>query len=157
MKNQSALVPAQPLYLMLNGILEYKVYSSTDLRAVLIAVATNNTCGTLDHSRRRTTTDPVKQYALSSTTACQKTQLSSILKLTSLSEVPQTEQHLHSMHCHRYFFTEIIILSVNCRHDGWPEQDEKANNVEVVHRYACRLNIKRLEIPTRSTTIWARY
>jgi len=42
------------------------------------------------------------------------------LPLTSLSEVPQMEQHLHSMHCHRYLRTEMIMLGVNCRQDGWP-------------------------------------
>ena len=39
-------------------------------------------------------------------------------QLTSLSEVPHSEQDLHSMHCHLYFFTSRINLSVNCRHDG---------------------------------------
>lgn len=39
-------------------------------------------------------------------------------KITSLSEVPHTEQHLHSMHCHLYLRTEIIILAVNCRQVG---------------------------------------
>jgi hypothetical protein len=39
-------------------------------------------------------------------------------KITSLSEVPHTEQHLHSMHCHLYLRTEIIILAVNCRQEG---------------------------------------
>lgn len=38
--------------------------------------------------------------------------------LTSLSLVPQTEQHLHSMHCQRYLRTETIMLSVNCKHVG---------------------------------------
>jgi len=41
--------------------------------------------------------------------------------LTSLSDVPQIEQHLHSIHCQRYFPTEIIIFAVNCRHVGWPK------------------------------------
>ena len=41
-------------------------------------------------------------------------------RLTSFSEVPQTLQHLHSMHCQRYVFTAAIITGVNCRHVGWP-------------------------------------
>jgi len=32
---------------------------------------------------------------------------------SSLSEVPQMAQLLHSMHCHGYLRTEMIILSVN--------------------------------------------
>lgn len=42
------------------------------------------------------------------------------LSLTSLSDVPQMEQHLHSMHCHRYLRTEMIMLGVNCRQVGCP-------------------------------------
>ena len=37
-----------------------------------------------------------------------------------MSEFPHKEQHLHSMHCQRYCFTEMIILGVNCKHVGWP-------------------------------------
>ncbi len=37
---------------------------------------------------------------------------------TSLSDVPQSPHDLHSMHCHGYFFTEIIIFGVNCRQEG---------------------------------------
>lgn len=47
--------------------------------------------------------------------------------LTSLSEVPQTEQHLHSMHCQRYFFTEMFIFGVNCRQVGWPIIEHNTN------------------------------
>lgn len=38
--------------------------------------------------------------------------------LTSLSDVPQIEQHLHSMHCQRYLPTEMIMFAVNWRHVG---------------------------------------
>lgn len=44
---------------------------------------------------------------------------------TSLSDVPQIEQHLHSMHCQRYFPTEMIIFAVNCKHVGWPMKYNK--------------------------------
>ena len=39
---------------------------------------------------------------------------------TSLSDVPQSPQDLHSIHCQGYFFTEMIILAENCRHEGCP-------------------------------------
>lgn len=45
-----------------------------------------------------------------------------VTELTSFSDVPQTLQHLHSMHCQRYVFTAAIITAVNCRQDGWPEK-----------------------------------
>merc|ERR1719322_1296784 len=35
-------------------------------------------------------------------------------------EVPQRVHVLHSMHCQGYSFTLIFMLSVNCRHVGWP-------------------------------------
>lgn len=41
---------------------------------------------------------------------------------TSFSEVPQTLHDLHSMHCHWYVLTACIMLSVNCRHVGWPAE-----------------------------------
>ena len=44
---------------------------------------------------------------------------------SSFSDVPQTVQHLHSIHCHGYFLTEMIIFSVNCKQLGWPK-DEKS-------------------------------
>jgi hypothetical protein len=37
-----------------------------------------------------------------------------------LSEVPHKPQLLHSMHCQGYFLTEMIMLAVNCKHDGCP-------------------------------------
>lgn len=40
--------------------------------------------------------------------------------LTSLSEVPQIEQHLHSIHCHLYLRTETIMFAVNCKQVGCP-------------------------------------
>ena len=40
--------------------------------------------------------------------------------LTSLSEVPHMEQHLHSIHCHLYLRTETIIFAVNCKQVGCP-------------------------------------
>lgn len=40
--------------------------------------------------------------------------------LTSLSDVPQRPQDLHSIHCQGYFFTDIIMFGVNCRQDGCP-------------------------------------
>lgn len=46
-------------------------------------------------------------------------------ELTSFSDVPQTLQHLHSMHCQRYVFTAAIITAVNCRQDGCPEKKRK--------------------------------
>uniref|UniRef100_A0A336K828 Josephin-2 n=1 Tax=Culicoides sonorensis TaxID=179676 RepID=A0A336K828_CULSO len=47
-------------------------------------------------------------------------------------DVPQIEQYLHSIHCHRYFFTEIVMFLVNWRQDGCPdrpqsEQDTKSS------------------------------
>lgn len=50
-------------------------------------------------------------------------------KLTSLSEFPHRLQHLHSIHCQRYCLTEIIMLAVNCKHDGCPKN---STNVEVI-------------------------
>lgn len=43
---------------------------------------------------------------------------------SSLSEVPQIEQYLHSIHCQRYFRTEMIIFLVNCKQVGWPERPQ---------------------------------
>lgn len=43
---------------------------------------------------------------------------------SSLSDVPQIVQYLHSIHCQRYFFTEIFMLAVNCRHVGWPDRPQ---------------------------------
>lgn len=40
--------------------------------------------------------------------------------LTSLSEVPHRVHDLHSMHCHRYFFTLFVSLTVNCKQVGCP-------------------------------------
>jgi hypothetical protein len=60
-----------------------------------------------------------KQFVLISFHALQ------YLPLTSLSELPQMEQHLHSMHCHRYLRTEMIMLGVNCRQVGWPTTNIK--------------------------------
>lgn len=34
------------------------------------------------------------------------------------------EQYLHSMHCQRYRFTEIIMFVVNCRQEGWPDRPQ---------------------------------
>lgn len=47
-----------------------------------------------------------------------------IFTWSSLSEVPQMEQYLHSMHCHRYRFTEIIMLAVNWRQVGCPDRPQ---------------------------------
>ena len=47
-----------------------------------------------------------------------------ILTLTSLSDVPQIEQHLHSIHCQRYFFTEMIMFAVNCKQVGCPVKNK---------------------------------
>lgn len=41
--------------------------------------------------------------------------------LTSLSELPQRLQHLHSMHCQRYCLTDMIMLAVNWRQVGCPK------------------------------------
>ena len=43
---------------------------------------------------------------------------------SSFSLVPQRVQHLHSMHCHGYSFTLMIMFCVNCRHVGWPATKE---------------------------------
>ena len=43
--------------------------------------------------------------------------------LTSLSEVPQRVQDLHSMHCHLYFLTLSVNLPVNWRQEGWPKSN----------------------------------
>lgn len=37
-----------------------------------------------------------------------------------MSEVPQMEQHLHSIHCHLYLRTETIMFAVNCKQVGCP-------------------------------------
>lgn len=55
--------------------------------------------------------------------------------LTSFSEVPQTLQHLHSMHCQRYVFTAAIITGVNCRHVGCPAA--KKNPIKILLSEAC--------------------
>lgn len=41
-------------------------------------------------------------------------------KHTSLSDVPHKQQHLHSIHCHLYFFTCAVKFSLNCKQEGWP-------------------------------------
>lgn len=46
-------------------------------------------------------------------------------RLTSLSELPQRLQHLHSMHCQRYCLTDMIMLAVNCKQVGCPTRIEK--------------------------------
>ena len=51
--------------------------------------------------------------------------------LTSLSEVPHRPQLLHSIHCQGYFFTEMIMLGVNCKHDGWPETHAETSQPSV--------------------------
>lgn len=53
--------------------------------------------------------------------------------LTSFSEVPHRVQDLHSMHCHWYVRTARIMLSVNCRHEGWPERkNERCKELKTV-------------------------
>lgn len=49
---------------------------------------------------------------------------------SSLSDVPQIEQYLHSMHCHRYRFTDIIMFGVNWRQDGWPERPQSEHDTK---------------------------
>ena len=44
---------------------------------------------------------------------------------SSFSDVPQSVQHLHSMHCHGYSLTEMSMLSENWRHVGWPEMTDR--------------------------------
>ena len=40
---------------------------------------------------------------------------------TSLSDVPHMPHDLHSMHCHGYFLTDIIMFGVNWRQLGCPK------------------------------------
>lgn len=49
---------------------------------------------------------------------------------SSLSDVPQMEQYLHSIHCHLYLFTEMIMFGVNWRHDGWPERPQSEQDTK---------------------------
>lgn len=41
-------------------------------------------------------------------------------------------QDLHSMHCHWYVLTACIMLSVNCRHVGWPAGDRREETRKVM-------------------------
>ncbi|KAH9422440.1 hypothetical protein DERP_003116 [Dermatophagoides pteronyssinus] len=50
------------------------------------------------------------------------------LKLTSLSDVPQIPQDLHSIHCQRYFFTDNIIVGVNCKQDGCADRPQSEHD-----------------------------
>ena len=51
--------------------------------------------------------------------------------LTSLSEVPQRPQDLHSIHCHRYFFTDSIIFAVNWRQEGWADRPQSEHETKI--------------------------
>ena len=53
--------------------------------------------------------------------------------LTSFSEVPHRPQDLHSMHCHGYFLTEMIILAVNCKQVGCPVTYKNHTTVQWEH------------------------
>ena len=57
-----------------------------------------------------------------------------IQQLTSLSDVPHIPHDLHSIHCHGYFFTEIIIFGVNWRQLGCPV-DRFRNNTYTFNAY----------------------
>ena len=50
---------------------------------------------------------------------------------SSFSDVPQTVQHLHSIHCHGYFLTEMIIFSVNCKQLGWPKSQQSIFIIDI--------------------------
>lgn len=82
------------------------------------AVGLNSTHGIHGHNHHKTTVDPM--YNKNKNKLRLPYLNNNNYMLTSLSDVPQIEQHLHSIHCQRYFPTEIIILAVNCKHVGWP-------------------------------------
>lgn len=97
----------------------YEIDRCTICKTKILLVAysteeTSSTCDILDHNRHKIVADP-KINVINFASFFAK-----LKEFTSLSEVPQTEQHLHSMHCQRYFFTDILILAVNCRQVGCP-------------------------------------
>ena len=67
---------------------------------------------------------------------------------SSFSDVPQTVQHLHSIHCHGYFLTEMIIFSVNCKQLGWPKSQQSIFVIDInnifLHLYVvCWLSLNK--------------
>ena len=87
-------------------------------------VVLSNTRDNHGHNHRKTKVDPINEQKKKNIAFAVFYKYKNVI-LTSLSDVPQIEQHLHSMHCQRYFPTEMIIFAVNWRHVGWPIKHEK--------------------------------
>lgn len=95
-----------------------------NLPVVQLMVVLGNTYDSHDHNHRRKVIDPKRVEK----TLKESIQSNNRLKLTSLSDVPQIPQDLHSIHCQRYFFTDNIIVGVNCKQDGCADRPQSEHD-----------------------------